>query len=83
MADNNGDTISRASLLSKFDGKPLDQFLNLASIKNIIKDEEPVDAVRVTRCKDCKFFCNVYCFLGMNVNSSGDCFCSYGRAVVS
>lgn len=50
---NNTDLISRSSVLSKLDKMSADLMINVATVRNLLKDEEGIDAVEVVRCKDC------------------------------
>ena len=49
----------------------------MGSVDDSIVEEE--DIVEVVRCKDCKFYDTILCFMNDIYNCSDDDFCSYGE----
>ena len=56
----------------------------ILAVKSILHSAKPIDAVEVTRCKDCKYMTQWaygrYCTVWDGVNGMGDDgFCNYGE----
>ena len=48
--------ISKTKLLELLNGRPVDGWLGIPAIRNLIESQEAVDAVPVVRCGKCKYW---------------------------
>lgn len=68
--------IRKEQLLEQLDGYAKDSMLPVSVVRSMVMKAYEVDAVPVTRCKDCMYYKDYYC----TRNDHGcydDSFCSY------